>query len=362
MRIVHVYKDFYPPVTGGVERYIHDLCTGLRASGLDARALVTRMEPGTAAACSIRDGIPVTEVRSLGRILSNPVFTGLAKGMRDSGADLFHFHHPLPAAVFAWRRARLDTPYIVTYHSDIVRQAFLMPILEPGIVRFLEGAEAVLATSPAYVRTSSILSRLHNVQVLPPGVDTIRFSPGTAAPAGYFLFVGKFRRYKGLDVLLEAWRSMGGARLVLAGGGPLESRMRRRAAELGIDAEIRGGVSDDELVELYRGAQAFILPSTARSEAFGLVQLEAMACGTPVISTNLATGVPWVNEDGVSGIVVPPADPGALASAIRRLMDDRTRAHLSEGALRRARTLFDSRDHLAEVEALCLRAGGHSGS
>jgi glycosyltransferase involved in cell wall biosynthesis len=349
MRILHVYKDVYPPVRGGVERYIHDLCRHLRSRGHDARVMVTAPGMSFSSREEERDGIPVTVVRSMGRILSNPVFTGLAGGLRRARCDVLHFHHPLPAAIFAESRARTGIPYVVTYHSDIVRQAFLLPFLAPLIRGFLGRASAVLATSPAYARTSAFLSGLSNLRVLPPGVDSRYFRPGPSSGSGYFLFAGRFRAYKGLGILLEAWKDLPGVRLVLVGGGPLEGEARKAVRRHGLDAVFAGEVSDEVLLDLYRGAKAFILPSIARSEAYGLVQLEAMACGTPVISTGLPTGVPWVNRNGETGIVVPPGDPAELARAVRSLADDSLRERLSRGAVARAGDL-DAAGHFAEVE------------
>jgi rhamnosyl/mannosyltransferase len=251
---------------------------------------------------------------------------------------------------------------VVTYHSDIIRQAALVPFIEPILWPFLRKAASVIATSPVYVESSRFLRNLGNVEIVPLGVDTTRFRPGSAAGAGeYFLFVGRFRRYKGIPVLLEAWRSLPGVRLVMVGQGPLQDSVRHASELPGSSIEMRGEVGDDELLELYRGARALILPSTERSEAFGLVQLEAMACATPVISTNLRTGVPWVNLDGSSGIVVEPGDAPALAGAVRRMLDDGVRQSLSEGALCRVREKFRLDTMLESIERIyadAIRRGG----
>jgi rhamnosyl/mannosyltransferase len=357
MQILQVYKDFYPPDAGGIERYMHDLCVFLRARGHDARVLVTSKGFSLRSTREERDGIPVTAVRSMGRLLSNPLFTGLAPELRRSGCDVLHFHHPLPAATFAWDLARPGIPYVVTYHSDIVRQAALVPFIAPVLWRFLRGASAVLATSPVYAATSPFLSRLANVRICPPGVDGTAFSPGPSRSTGYFLFVGRFRAYKGLRILLEAWRSLPDLKLVLAGGGPMEAEARSIARQHSINAEFAGDVTDAELLDLYRGARAFILPSIARSEAYGLAQLEAMACGIPVIGTRLPSGVPWVNREGESGLLVEPGDAAALAAAVRSMCDDGLRDRLSRGALARAGELDSSR-HFADVEAIYAEIAG----
>jgi rhamnosyl/mannosyltransferase len=177
-------------------------------------------------------------------------------------------------------------------------------------------------------------------------VDLEVFRPG-GARGDFFLFVGRFRAYKGIPVLLEAWRAMGGRRLLMVGSGPLSEYASRNAPR---GVELLGEVGEEKLLELYRSAICLLLPSTARSEAFGMVQLEAMACGTPVISTALPTGVPWVNRHGETGLVVPPGDPGALAAAAGAMLDGPTRAGLAGGALARARELSFERHMTALLE------------
>jgi rhamnosyl/mannosyltransferase len=182
------------------------------------------------------------------------------------------------------------------------------------------------------------------------------------------LFVGRFVYYKGLDVLVDAMTSAPGT-LLLAGEGPLDEEIRRRAAERGIldRIEILGRVPDADLPAYYDAADIFALPSIARTETFGIVQLEAMAAGRPVISTDLPTGVPWVNQDGVSGLVVPPGDAAALAAAIARLgADADLRRRLGAGARSRAASMF-SIDRMVDAfkgvvdDALRVPPAGHAG-
>ncbi len=361
MKILHVYKDFYPPVPGGVERYIHDVTTFMSSRGHECTVLVASGKPSVRERRRFHGDCEIVESPCLCRILSNPVCPDLHLAMRrlqeEKSFDLVHFHHPLPTAVFAWMAARLDIPHIVTYHSDIVRQAALVPLIEPFLWPFLERAATVIATSPAYVESSIFLEKLSNVKVVPLGVDTGRFCPGPSAePPGYFLFVGRFRRYKGIPTLLEAWKGMPGARLVMVGAGPLDGAVRNASIDSGSMIDPVGEVSDGRLVELYRGATALLLPSTERSEAFGTVQIEAMACGTPVISTRIRTGVPWVNEDGISGITVPPGDAEALRQAVSAMSDTGLRDRLSAGALARARGMFDLEKTMLSLERICLDA------
>ena len=161
--------------------------------------------------------------------------------------------------------------------------------------------------------------------------------------------------YKGVDVLLRALAGVP-ASLVLVGDGPLRGSLESLARELGVQERVRflGRVSDAERLDWYRRADVFVLPSVTRQEAFGMVQVEAMLCGRPVVSTDLPTGVPWVNRDGESGLVVPPGDAEALTAALRRLCQDPVlRARLGQGALTRAREYFGAERMCRSFDELC---------
>jgi rhamnosyl/mannosyltransferase len=180
--------------------------------------------------------------------------------MRDWRPDVVHFHLPMPTAEVARLLETQGPPYVATYHSDIVRQAFLLPLYGPLLRRFLAGAHRVLATSERYAATSPFLSGLDNLRVIPIGVNPDQFSPGEGERKGYFLFAGRFRSYKGIPVLLSAWRLFEDPPpLVLAGGGPLEPWIRRSSR--GLPLRIMANPGDETLVDLYRGAEALILPS-----------------------------------------------------------------------------------------------------
>jgi rhamnosyl/mannosyltransferase len=355
MRILQVYKDVHPFVQGGIERYVHDLSRYLTGRGYEVSVLVAgNLRRGSKTEIS---GFNVIEYPCICRILSNPISPGLRGILKNTPADILHFHVPLPSAVIAWLLAGRDTPYVVTYHSDIVRQALFLPFYGPLLRRFLKGASKVIVTSPVYRDTSIYLSDLDNTEVVPIGSDLDTFRPLNGNTDGdYVLFVGRFRKYKGIGVLLDAWKEFPRRRLVMVGGGPLENMVRKRSRKYSLNIEIVSNPGDRELVELYRQARCFILPSILRSEAFGMVQTEAMACGIPVISTALPTGVPWVNSNNVSGLVIPPGDPGAIVEAVKRMDDPHLHSRLSSGALKRAERYFNAEKLFSRVESLLEEA------
>ncbi|MCK5785433.1 MAG: glycosyltransferase [Candidatus Sabulitectum sp.] len=351
MKILQVYKDVFPEVAGGIERYIHDLSLFLKKRGHTVKILVAGGGRRTI------EGIEITGLWSPMRILSNPVAPGYTRALSDTDADVIHFHLPLPAAVIGWELVRKSKrkPYIVTYHSDIVRQAFLLPIYGPILRRFLRGAEKVITTSENYRRTSTYLKDLENSEIIPIGVDLEQFKPDSDTGKDYYLFVGRFRRYKGIFVLLDAWKKMSDPpRLILAGGGGLIHKIREFVETNELPVTVKSDITDNELIKLYQGARALILPSIQRSEAFGMVQVEAMACGTALISSNLPTGVSWVNQKDETGLLFPPGDSASLCGVVTRMEESPgIRKEMSLNARKRATDVFNSEALFERVEK-CL--------
>ena len=312
------------------------------------------------------DGVPVTRIGTVATLASASVNPGMARMIRRSGADVVHFHHPNPTAVLSYLASGRRGPLVVTYHSDIIRQRVLGALFTPVLHRFLRGAHAILASSPDYARSSPVL-RAHGerVRIVPFGIRAEAF--GTADPetvarlrARYgprmVLAVGRLVYYKGFDYLVRAMQAVDG-RLVILGDGPLRAPLEALAAELGVAHRVTLAGAVPELAPNYHAAEVFALPAVARSEAFGLVQLEAMAAGLPVVNTRIDSGVPFVSRDGESGITVAPADVRALAGALGRLLDDPAlRARLGQGARERVRREFGLRRMVADTLALYREA------
>lgn len=333
MKVLQIYKDYYPPVKGGIEGHINLLARGLKRRGIEVEALVSNTGPRLER-LNI-EGIPVTRVPEFGRITSAPLNPNLSLWLRRLGrdADILHFHFPNPTAEISYLLSGLDRKVVVTYHSDIVRQARLGFFYSPFLRRFLDKAQAIIATSPNYIRSSEVLESFqHKCRVIPLGIDPARFTCGPQEAEevaalrerygpGFLLFVGRFRYYKGLHVLIEALKEVE-ARLVLIGGGPLAGELRRQVAVSGLEEKVffPGELPDREVVTHLHACDLFVLPSILRSEAFGIVLLEAMACGKPVISTELGTGTSFVNQHKETGLVVPPNDTAALAEAVNFLL------------------------------------------
>ncbi|MDO8962997.1 MAG: glycosyltransferase [Coriobacteriia bacterium] len=358
MRIALVNKYYFPPHLGGIETYMQMLAEGLAARpGVCVEAIVSNEGDET-----VREVIKGVEVLRLARAFaasSTPVAFGMAEAIRAAAtgterSDLFHLQFPYPWGDWAWQRAGSPGPMVLTYHSDIVRQRVLGAAYRPVMARLLDRASRIIVASPPMIENSPFL-RPHadKCRVVPFGIDVERYAPTPEHVAAadairarharpIVLFVGRLIYYKGVDVLVRAMADFD-ADVVLVGNGPLEGELRELAVSLGVADRLTfvPPVTDDELAAYMRAADVFCLPSVARSEAFGIVQLEAHASGTPVVCTDLPTGVPWVNRDGETGLVVPVGDAAALASALRRLLsDDALRVRMGERARERVLAEF----------------------
>lgn len=364
----------YWPHRGGIERHVRDLAVGL-AGKAAVRVSALVCNEATRREVKVVEGVEVDAVAGFGTVWSLPVAPGYVPALREHlarGVSVVHLHEPFPLGTVAWLMAGMPgsmrrsrgrilrfaqndrgkgqngegklsvsgvggagrTPLVVTWHSDIVRQRAVLPLYRPLIERVLAEASAVIVPTDRHISSSQFLPAVaEKCHVIPFGVDVGRFSASAAVRAGVelrrewggqkvVLFVGRLVGYKGLPYLIRAMQAVDGL-LVLVGDGRDRDALRRLAEECGAGGKVRfaGAVADEDLPAYYHACDVFVLPSVETSEGFGIVQLEAMAAGKPVVSTALPTGVATVNVDGKSGLVVPPAAERALAEAINRLLN-----------------------------------------
>jgi len=366
LKILQIYKDYYPPVKGGIENHLNLLANGLAGRGHQIQVLVSN----TGMNMEIEDhqGIRIFKVPQLGRISSAPLNPTLPCWIRKlgAGADILHFHFPNPSAEFSFLLSGLKKKFVVTYHSDIIRQVRTKKIYEPWMHRFLKRAEKIIVTSPQYLQTSETLRRYKQKCVLIPlGIDPARFQSHPKDGndpeklrkihgAPIILFVGKLRYYKGVHVLIQAMQDID-AKLLLIGPALESSQIAQQisAANVNAKVDVLGELPDEVLSGYLNACDLFVLPSVRRSEAFGIVQLEAMACAKPVVCTELGTGTSYVNLHQKTGLVVPPDNPKALAEAINLLLDNPDLAtRFGRNGLERVRTLFSLETMIKSMETL----------
>ncbi len=336
MRILQISK-FYPPVMGGIESVAFELTEGMNRRGYATDVLCAHTEVrGRTDRAS--NGYSVTRAGSLGRLLSTSMSPALLLHARRlvQGYDIVHVQVPDPMANLALWFARPRGKLVVHWHSDIVNQRRALKLYAPLQRWMLERANTIIATSPPYADSSPWLRPwLDKVAIIPNGISAnpMRDS-GEQAKAVRRRFdgrrivfsLGRMTYYKGFDVLIEAAaRLPHDAVVVVGGGGELLETHRRKAAERGVSEKIHfvGRIADGDLPAYYQAASVFCLPSTVRTEAFGVVLLEAMSMGKPLVTANIpGSGVPWVNQHGRTGLTVPVGDDRSLAAALAHILRD----------------------------------------
>jgi rhamnosyl/mannosyltransferase len=310
-----------------MERVLETLCRSSRGL-VENHVLVTNSTSQTVR--ETIDGVHVTRVGTIGAVGSVHLAPAFASWMRRITTDLIVLHEPNPWALLSYAIARPAAPLFIWYHSDVVRPALQYALFYAPLARFAYGrARRIIVSSPPLGDQATALdSYRERIRVVPFGIEPSAWMPGRAGTNGtgepFVLFAGRHVAYKGVDVLLRAL-SKGSARAVIVGDGPKRREWEAMAAGLGLDGRVTfaGEVADDELRRLMHACAALVLPSVTRAEAFGYVQLEAMASGKPVISTDVPTGVSWVNQHMQTGLVVRAGDVEALRTAIDRLIADR---------------------------------------
>lgn len=335
MKVLQLGK-FYP-IRGGVEKVEASLTEGLSARGIDCDML-----------CASFDGakqmqeIPLnphgriivvpTWVQAAGTMIAPKMIGWLRKHAREY--DLIHVHHPDPMAALALRLSGYRGRVILHWHSDILSQRFFLFFYRPLQDWLIRRAEKIVGTTPVYVRESPHLAHAQGkCTYVPIGIDPLRPDPEkVAAIRGQFagkkliLSVGRLVPYKGYPYLIEAMTLLPDYyQLVIGGTGPLRPQLEALIAQKGLQDRVMlaGFLPDADLPDWFGACDCFVLTSTLKTEAFGIVQIEAMSCHKPVVATRISgSGVAWVNEDGGSGRNVTPGKPEEYADAIEEVTEN----------------------------------------
>ena len=359
-RVLHVGK-YYPPYMGGIETHLETLSQGIQPA-VDLHVVVANTDRETVV--DEVDGVEVTRLGTWFNLSGAPISPGLVGAIRRLDPDIVHMHLPHPAAALAYLASGHRGKLVVSYHSDIIRQRMLGRAFEPILHRLLRRADAIVVATERHIDTSPILVDYRDrCRLIPYGISLERFTAlddhkvdeiRARYGPNVVLTVGRQIYYKGFEHLIAAMQHVDG-HLLLIGEGPLASQLKALTQELGVTGKVTFVGRCDDIVPYYVAADVFVLPSVARSEAFGIVQIEAMACGTPVVNTNLDSGVPWVSRHGETGLTVEPGNVGELGDAIRTLLADPARRQ-ELGAAARARAWAEFRDRVMIRRTLDLYA------
>ncbi len=357
-RIVHLSK-YYPPDRGGIESYVQTLARTQSFLGADVHVLCVNTfgnnkEPLTVRTHTTHEldiGVKVTRVGRLFSLMRFDFCRGLIHEIQNLIQEpntILHLHTPNPTMLFALfflLSVKKDVPLIITHHSDVIKQKILKFAVRPLEYCIYQKSSLTLATSSNYIEGSKFLRAFSKkLNYAPsfsdiskykkPSENSIEFSQSLKEKYGetIWLSVGRLVYYKGLNIAVQALQKVRGT-LIIIGIGPLEKELKTLVQNLGLEDRViwLGNLTEDELIGAYYAATALWFPSNARSEAFGLVQVEAMACGCPVINTNIASsGVPWVSRHEKEALTVAINDSIAFSDAANRLLSEHNlRDHLS---------------------------------
>jgi rhamnosyl/mannosyltransferase len=369
MRILHLGKYYYP-IPGGIESFLKSLTEGLTEIGDSNTVLCS--SSALAGSTETIDGVSVIRSPSFGTLFSQPLTPKLLFTLHRLARthDIVHVHTPNPLVEAFVLTLPSRVPVVVSHHSDVIRQRLLLPIYAPVLRRFLRRANRIAVATQSHVRHSAYLPEFaQKCEVIPYGFDPgelERSAPIEREAARlkgeygdrFILFVGRLVGYKGVSFLLEAMKQIQ-AKLVIVGDGPLDSELKEQARQLGIADKVLfvGNLAGrDRLLAHYHASELLVLPSVSKNEAFGLVQLEAMAFSKPSVVSKLDSGIVEVNVDGETGLHVPPRDASALATAIRSLLeDDARRARMGAAARRRFEETFTRRRMVGSYRELYLK-------
>ena len=382
MRVLHIGK-YYPPFAGGMEHFLADLLPSLQAQGVAAAALVHDEQSRWVGQWPAPDSKPpIYRAPCHGRLLYAPVSPmfpfWLARAIREFRPELLHLHLPNTSAFWALAvPAARRLPWIIHWHADVVASqivrwlALAYRFYRPFELRLLAASRAVIATSPPYLDASPALApwreRCH---VIPLGLDPNRIpDPDPAALARaealwgntHFrvLAIGRLTYYKGHDVLIRASADLPGSRILIVGTGERRRQLATLIQLLGLGDRIGlpGFLPEADLNALLASCDTLCLPSLERTEAFGLVLLEAMRFGKPIVVGDIpGSGAGWVSRQAGHGLLAPPGDPVKLAAALRELQHDSAlRQSLGQAGAKALRERFGIEPVAAAVAELYRR-------
>lgn len=353
MKILQIGK-FYP-IRGGVEKVMFDIMIGLSQKQVCCDMLCASAENQTSEDISFNEYARVLCVSTWKKVAATMLAPALIFRLRKirKEYDVIHIHHPDPMACLALFLSGYKGPVVLHWHSDILKQKTLLKLYRPLQNWLIKRACVIVGTTPVYVAESPFLENVqHKVRSIPIGVEEVQPDPERVSQlrehyAGKKIIfsLGRLVEYKGYEYLIRAAAKLGDDCITLIGGkGPLQAPLQALIEELGVADKVKliGFIEDKELSAYFGACDVFCLSSIMKTEAFAIVQVEAMSCGKPVVATEIPeSGVSWVNSDCISGINVPTEDADSLAQAIKAILSDEWLYNkLSKGARQRYEAMF----------------------
>ncbi|MDE6798639.1 MAG: glycosyltransferase [Ruminococcus sp.] len=365
IKILEVNKAYFPH-TGGIETLVKQYSEELgKYKNIELRTLVCR--DGIGKTCSENiNGVRLTRTGSFGTYFSCPVSMSFLKIFRkmSANADIIHIHVPFPLADLALLLSGYSGKVIVSWHSDVVKQKKLLRLYKPLMKYLLNRADCILVATEGHIYGSEFLPEYrHKCRILPYGINPADYlniqkipfltEKATNPKSIKVFFTGRLVYYKGVDVLINAFRNVkNNCELFIAGTGIIESKLKEKVRKYGLNDRVHflGFLPDKQLKQAFSDCDIFVLPSVERSEAFGIVQLEAMIYGKAVINTSLPSGVPYVSIHETTGITVQPKNSVQLADAINILRKNKNlRERLGKNGQKRVLEYFNEKNIIQDL-------------
>lgn len=366
-KILHAYKVFHPDSFGGIPEVLHQIISAIRPS-IAHHLLVTRGKFGFARRAHA-PGLTIEYLCSAGMVVGQPISPHYPFRLWFAAwrAKLLVCHLPFlwaDLAVLGFLPRRL--PLVLHWHANIAEEMKIFPLLQPLLDHTLRRAQKIIVSDESLINHSKLLNgHRDKCEIIPLGIDVDKW--GKISPSDQLridqlrqnfprmvVSVGRLVSYKGYDVLIRAMLEVD-AQLFIIGEGPEYAALNNliAALNLGHKVQLLGRCSDEVVRDYLHAAKVFAFSSVTVAESFGIAQLEAMACGCPIVNTNLASAVPNVARHGQEALTVAPSDAHGLADSMTKLLNDPELAErLRQNGARRVREIYTTERFVEKTYAV----------
>ncbi|WP_437615208.1 glycosyltransferase family 4 protein [Erwinia sp. V71] len=334
INVLHFFKTYYPNTYGGIEQVIFQICEGAAQHGVNS--IVEYVSPSGDSDIECFHHHKIVRDHQFFDVASTPFSISSIRKFKKlaESADIIHYHFPYPFSDVLHFICGVNKPTVVSYHSDIIKQKYLLKLYKPLMNKFLGSVTAIVATSPNYLATSETLRKFdYKASVIPIGIDESHYRVSdkiniekwrSFLPERFFLFIGNLRYYKGLNTLIDAMGENEDIDVVIIGSGPLDKELKEKVAERKIDnIHFLGALPDEDKNTLLELCYGIVFPSQLRTEAFGITLLEGAMYGKPLISCEIGTGTSFINIHRETGLVIKPSDPKELSNAMKFIWENK---------------------------------------